>query len=99
MTALFHANRRLIVSIAARHKLPAIYATRELVGEGGVMSYSVNYAHRYFRAATFVNKIFNGTKPSDLPIEHPTKFELVLNLKTAKSLGLRISESFCVPTK
>jgi putative tryptophan/tyrosine transport system substrate-binding protein len=91
---LIHANRRLITGLASKHKLPAIYATRELVDEGGLLSYSVDYAHLYFKAATFVDKIFKGAKPSDLPVEQPTKFELVTNLNAARGIGLTLSESF-----
>ena len=91
---LIHANRRLIVNLATKHKIPAMYATRELVDEGGLISYSVDYADLYFRAATFVGKIFAGAKPSDLPVEQPIKFELIVNLKAAKSIGLALSESF-----
>jgi putative tryptophan/tyrosine transport system substrate-binding protein len=91
---LIHANRRLITGLAIKHKIPAMYATRELVDEGGLLSYSVDYTHLYFRAAAFVDKIFKGTKPSDLPVEQPTKFDLVANLKAAKSIGLTLSESF-----
>jgi putative ABC transport system substrate-binding protein len=92
---LIHANRRLITNLAIKHRLPAMYATKELVDEGGgLLSYSVDYADLYFRAATYVDKIFKGSKPSDLPVEQPTKFELVANLKAAKSIGLTLSESF-----
>jgi putative ABC transport system substrate-binding protein len=89
-----HANRRHLVELAARQRLPAMYLSRELVDAGGLMTYGVSYPDLYRRAATFVDKIFKGAKPSDLPIEQPTKFELVVNLKTAKALGLAISESF-----
>jgi putative ABC transport system substrate-binding protein len=91
---LIHANRRLIANLAIEHKIPAMYATRELVDEGGLISYSVDYADLYFRAATFVGKIFAGAKPADLPVEQPTKFELVVNLKAARSINLALSESF-----
>ena len=87
---LIQANRRLIVGLAATSKLPAIYAFRDIVEDGGLMSYSVNYAHLYYRAAGFVDKIFKGAQPADLPVEQPTKFELVINLKTAKALGLEV---------
>jgi ABC-type uncharacterized transport system substrate-binding protein len=89
-----HANRRHFVELAARHRLPAMYLSRELVDVGGLMTYGVSYPDLYRRAATFVDKIFKGARPSDLPIEQPVKFELVVNLKTAKALGLVISESF-----
>ena len=87
---LIQANRQSVVSLAARHKLPAVYAFRDIVDDGGLMSYSVNYSHLYYRAARFVDRIFKGAKPADLPVEQPTKFELVINLKTAKTLGLEV---------
>jgi len=85
---LIQANRRLIVDLAAKHRLAAIYASMEFAG--GLVIYGVNYPDRYRRAATFADKIFKGAKPADLPIEQPTKFELVINTKTAKALGLTI---------
>jgi putative ABC transport system substrate-binding protein len=84
------ANRHLIVELAARHKLPAIYAAREFVEDGGLVTYGVSYPQLYARAASLVDKILKGAKPADLPVEQPTKFELVINLKTAKALGLTI---------
>jgi putative tryptophan/tyrosine transport system substrate-binding protein len=89
-----HVNRQHLVELAARHRLPAMYLAREFVDAGGLMTYGVSYPDLYRRAATFVDKIFKGAKPSDLPIEQPIKFELIVNLKTAKALGLTISESF-----
>jgi putative ABC transport system substrate-binding protein len=85
---LTQANQRLIVELAAKHRLPAIYASMEFAG--GLVIYGVNYPDHYRRAATFADKIFKGAKPADLPIEQPTKFELVINTKTAKALGLTI---------
>jgi putative ABC transport system substrate-binding protein len=87
---------QLIVELAAKHKLPAIYAAREFVDKGGLMSYGVSYPDLYFRAASYVNKIFKGVKPGDLPVEQPTKFELVINIKTAKALGLTFPPSIMV---
>jgi putative ABC transport system substrate-binding protein len=84
------ANRRQIVDLAAQHRLPASYASREFVGAGGLMAYAVSYADLYRRAASFVDKILRGASPADLPVEQPTKFELVINLKTAKTLGLTV---------
>ena len=71
--------QRLIVELAAKHKLPAIYAAREFVDKGGLISYGVSYPDLYFRAASYVNKIFKGEKPGDLPVEQPMKFELFIN--------------------
>ena len=89
-----HANRRLVVELAAKNGLPAMYLAREFVDDGGLMTYGPSYSDLYRRAATFIDKIFRGAKPTDLPIEQPTKFELVINLKTAKALGVKISEAF-----
>jgi putative tryptophan/tyrosine transport system substrate-binding protein len=86
-------HRRVIVDLAAKHRMPAIYASREFVDAGGLMTYGISYPHLYRRAATYVDKILRGGKPADLPIEQPTKFELVINLKTAKALGLTIPPS------
>jgi putative ABC transport system substrate-binding protein len=83
-------NRQLIIDLAATNRLPAIYSAREFVDDGGLIAYAANYADLYLRAASFVDKIFKGTKPADLPIEWPTKFEMVLNLKTAKALDLEV---------
>jgi putative tryptophan/tyrosine transport system substrate-binding protein len=87
---LLQPNRELIVALAAKHRLPTIYPAREFVDAGGLMSYTIDYAQLYYHAANFVDKIFKGAKPADLPIEQPTKFELVINLNTAKVLGLTI---------
>jgi len=86
--------RRVIVAFAAEHRLPAMYAFTEVTRDGGLMSYGASRADTFRRAAGYVAKILNGAKPADLPIEQPTKFELVLNLKTAKKLGLAISREF-----
>jgi putative ABC transport system substrate-binding protein len=85
------ANRRFIVELAAKHRLPAIYASTEFVG--GLAAYGVNFPDLYRRAAYFVDKLFKGAKPADLPMEQPTKFELIINLRTAKALGLTIPPS------
>ncbi len=90
---VFLHNRRRIVDFAARNRLPGVYAYRELVEAGGLMSFGPNYADMHRRAATFVDKILKGAKPADLPVEQPTKFELLINLKTAKALGLTIPPS------
>jgi putative ABC transport system substrate-binding protein len=83
-------NRRRLVEFAARNRLPAVYLVRAYANEGGLMSYGPSLADLFRRASTYVAKIFKGAKPGDLPIEQPTKFEFVINLKTAKALGLTI---------
>ena len=79
-----------IVDFATKNRLPAMYANPEFVDGGGLMSYGPNYAHLYRRVATYVDKILKGTKPADLPVEQPTKFEFIINLKAAKQIGLTI---------
>jgi len=83
-------NRELIVALAARHRLPAIYAYRQHVMSGGLMSYDLDNLDQFRRAAGYVDRILRGEKPSDLPVQAPTKYELVINLKTARALGLEI---------
>ncbi len=89
-------HREAIVSLAAKYRLPAIYSFREPVEAGGLMAYGPSFPERFRRAATFVDKILKGAKPADLPVEQPTKFELVVNLKTAKALGLTMPPSVLV---
>jgi len=86
-------ERKRLVDLAAKHRLPAVYPWVEAVDAGGLMSYGPNTADLYRRAATYVDKILKGSKPGDLPVEQPTTFELVINLKPAKSLGLAIPQS------
>jgi len=86
-------KRTQIVDFAAKSRLPAIYGVKEFVDAGGLMSYGVHLADLYRRAATYVDKILKGAKPADLPVQQPTKFEFVINLKTAKALGLTIPPS------
>ena len=90
---MFVSERRRLVDLAAEKRLPAIYSARELVDAGGLMSYGANLADLNRRAATYVDRILKGTRPADLPVEQPTKFELIINLKTAKALGLAIPQS------
>jgi putative ABC transport system substrate-binding protein len=87
---LLSSNRKLIVELAATHRLPAIYSSGEFINSGGLASYGPNFPDLYHRAAVFVDKIFKGAKPADLPVELPTKFQLVINLRTAKALGIDI---------
>ena len=90
---LFFSHRSQIIEIAAKHRLPAIYNSRAFVDAGGLMSYGPSLPDLWRRAAIYVDKILKGAKPGDLPVEQPTKFELVINLKTAKALGLTIPPS------
>jgi putative tryptophan/tyrosine transport system substrate-binding protein len=87
---LTQSNQRLIIELAAKQRVPAIYPSREFVDAGGLISFGANYPDLYRRAATFVDKIFKGAKPSDLPVEQPTKFEMIVNLKSAKAIGLTV---------
>ena len=87
---LLPAHQTEIVDCAARHRLPTMTGLRSMVDAGGLMSYGASFPDMFRRAATFVVKILRGAKPSDLPVEQPTKFELVLNLKTAQALGLTV---------
>jgi putative ABC transport system substrate-binding protein len=87
---LLVSERIRIISLASRQKLPQIYVLREYVDAGGLMAYGASYPDLLRRAAVYVDKILRGAKPADLPVEQPTKFELVINLNTAKTLGLTI---------
>jgi len=90
---MFFRERRRLVDLAAKNRLPAVYSGRAVVDVGGLMSYGPNLADNYRRAAIYVDKILKGAKPGDLPVEQPAKFELIINLKTAKDLGLIIPQS------
>jgi putative tryptophan/tyrosine transport system substrate-binding protein len=93
---MFLRQRARIVDIAAKHRLPTMFWTAEFVAAGGLMSYGTNTTDLYRRAATYVDKILKGTKPADLPVEQPTKFEFVINLKTAKQIGVTIPPNVLV---
>ena len=87
---VFNPYRKETARVAVKHRLPTIYSTPEFVEDGGFMSYSVSFTDLYRRAAYHVDKILKGAKSAELPVEQPTKFELVINLKTAKQIGLTI---------
>jgi putative ABC transport system substrate-binding protein len=88
-----YANQGRIANLAQKHRLPSIYGQREFADAGGLISYGSNLADNWRRAATFVDRILKGAKPGDLPVEQPTRFELVVNLGTAKALGLTLPPS------
>ncbi len=92
-SSMFFSERSRLVGLAAKNRLPAVYGGREFVAAGGLIGYGLNTSDLFRHAATYVNKILKGAKPGDLPIEQPTKFELMINLKTAKALGLTIPPS------
>ena len=92
-SAMFNREHRRLVELAAKNRLPAVYTSREFVDAGGLLSYGANQPDLFRRAASYVDKILKGAKPGDLPVEQPTKFELVINLKTARALGLTIPQS------
>ena len=90
---LLNTHHRLILDLAGKYRLPVMYGGPEVVDAGGLMSYAPSFTDQYRRAATYVDKILKGTKPADLPVERPMKFELVINLKAAKQIGLTIPGS------
>ena len=92
-STLLTANSKQVVAAVERIHIPAIYANLDFARSGGLMAYAPNLSDHFLRAATYVDKIFKGAKPGDLPIEQPTRVELVINLKTAKALGLTIPRS------
>ena len=92
-SAMFAGEAKHLVDLAVKDRFPAVYPWREYVDAGGLMAYGPNVAGSFRRAATYVDRTLKGAKPRDLPVEQPTKFELVINLKTAKALGLTIPPS------
>jgi putative ABC transport system substrate-binding protein len=92
-SSMFYDQRTRIAELAARSRLPAIYTVKEYAEAGGLMAYGVNLGESFRRAASYVDKVLKGVRPADLPVEQPTKFDLVINLKTAKALGLTIPQS------
>jgi len=89
-SALAQRHRDLIITLAARHKLPAVYHRGLYVTDGGLISYGPDFIDQYRRAAGYVDRILKGEKPADLPVQAPTKYDLIINLKTAKALGLTV---------
>jgi putative tryptophan/tyrosine transport system substrate-binding protein len=94
--ALPQRHRDLIIALAARHKLPTLYFERSFVAAGGLISYGANETDQYRRVAGYVDRILRGEKPADLPVQAPTKYETVVNLKTAKALGLTVPPGLLV---
>ena len=88
---LYNTHLKRIVEFAAKNRLPAMYTNPQFVDAGGLMSYAPDYTAQYRRTATYVDKILKGAKPADLPVEQPTKFEFIINLKAAKQIGLTIA--------
>jgi putative tryptophan/tyrosine transport system substrate-binding protein len=96
LEALTQAHRKLIAELAVKHRVPAIYGGREFVDAGGLMFYGPSFPDIYHRFATYVDKILKGTKPADLPVEQPTRFELIVNVKAAKAIGILVPATLLV---
>ena len=96
MSPVFFRERGRLLKVVGTHRLPAIFGQREFADAGGLMTYGVSFNEMFRRAADYADRILKGTKPADLPVEQPTKFELVINLKTAKALGLKIPQSIMI---
>ena len=96
MDPVLNSYQKLILDFLAKNRLPAIFENRTFVEAGGLISYGPNYADMFRRAATLMDKILKGTKPADIPVEQPTKFELVINLNTAKQIGVTIPPNVLV---
>jgi putative ABC transport system substrate-binding protein len=94
--ATLNSHRDLVTELAARHRLPAVYPFRWVVARGGLMSYTIDYVYEYRQAASYVHRILRGAKPADIPVQAPTKFEMIFNLKTAKALGFTVPPGFLV---
>jgi putative ABC transport system substrate-binding protein len=88
--SFINTHRKLVIELAARYRLPAMYSLRHYAASGGLVSYGIDTNDQYRQAAAYVDRILRGAKPADLPVQQPTKFEFVINLKTAKALGLDV---------
>jgi putative ABC transport system substrate-binding protein len=97
-TVMFVAERRRLVDLAAKNRLPTVYPWREAVDAGSLMSYGVSIPDLYRRAATYVDKILKGAKPADLPVEQPIRFEMAINMTTAKALGITFPQTILIRT-
>ncbi|MGC2077968.1 MAG: ABC transporter substrate binding protein [Xanthobacteraceae bacterium] len=97
MTDIFMAvHRKTVIELTAQHKIPSMYYLRDVPARGGLISYGINFIDQFQQAASYVDRILRGTKPADLPVQVPTKYELVINLKTAKALDLRVPQSILI---
>jgi putative ABC transport system substrate-binding protein len=94
--SIIEEHRNLVIALAARNRLPAVYVWRHFVAAGGLMSYGTDVLHQYREAASYVDRILRGANPADLPVEAPTKYETIINLKTAKALGFDVPPTLLV---